>query len=292
MRRLAALLLTLLLACAGTSAGAPPRPPSLAGHWTGRWVRNGEALDVWVDFDRSGPGYVGSFGSDELRVLGIPFRSVDLDSSRAHWRLVGDETALTFDGVLSGDSLNGVYRENGAAGTFRLHRGSEATSAPYTTEEVTFPNGNVRLAGSLLVPPGVGPHPAIVFVHGSGAEGRYASRYLADRFARAGFVALIYDKRGVGASTGDWRHATFDDLAVLPLTSKNHTGHANCIELGSGAVVGADGRAAAQRREAGQAVDGPRPCKAGKCDKVSSGREARKGSATCCTNARRASCPR
>ena len=25
------------------------------------------------------------------------------------------------------------------------------------------------------------------------------------------------------------------DLAVLPLTSKNHTGHADCIELGSGA---------------------------------------------------------
>jgi dipeptidyl aminopeptidase/acylaminoacyl peptidase len=33
------------------------------------------------------------------------------------------------------------------------------------------------------------------------------------RFARAGIAALIFDKRGVGQSGGDWRTATYDDLA-------------------------------------------------------------------------------
>jgi dipeptidyl aminopeptidase/acylaminoacyl peptidase len=50
-------------------------------------------------------------------------------------------------------------------------------------------------------------------LHGSGAEGRWASRYLAQKFARGGFAALTFDKRGVGASKGDWRTAGFEDLA-------------------------------------------------------------------------------
>jgi pimeloyl-ACP methyl ester carboxylesterase len=37
---------------------------------------------------------------------------------------------------------------------------------------------------------------------------------LAERFARAGIAALIYDKRGVGQSTGDWQKAGFEDLAT------------------------------------------------------------------------------
>jgi pimeloyl-ACP methyl ester carboxylesterase len=52
-----------------------------------------------------------------------------------------------------------------------------------------------------------------VFLHGSGAEGRWASRFLASQLATHGIAALIFDKRGVGQSGGDWRQATPDDLA-------------------------------------------------------------------------------
>jgi alpha-beta hydrolase superfamily lysophospholipase len=34
----------------------------------------------------------------------------------------------------------------------------------------------------------------------------------AERLSAKGLAFLIYDKRGVGRSTGDWREATFDDL--------------------------------------------------------------------------------
>jgi dipeptidyl aminopeptidase/acylaminoacyl peptidase len=69
------------------------------------------------------------------------------------------------------------------------------------------------LSGTLLLPLTKGPHPAIVFLHGAGAEGRYASRFLAEHFARYGIAALVYDKRGVGKSTGDWKRSDFGDLA-------------------------------------------------------------------------------
>jgi pimeloyl-ACP methyl ester carboxylesterase len=82
----------------------------------------------------------------------------------------------------------------------------------YTQEQVAFSSGDVRLAGTLTLPPGPGPHPAIVFVHGSGPGPREYSARDADRFARNGIASLAFDKRGCGASTGDWHLADFDDL--------------------------------------------------------------------------------
>ncbi len=70
----------------------------------------------------------------------------------------------------------------------------------------------MRLAGTVFAPRTAGKHPAMIFLHGSGAEGRWGSAYLADYVARHGIVALMYDKRGVGASTGDWRASTMQDL--------------------------------------------------------------------------------
>ena len=54
----------------------------------------------------------------------------------------------------------------------------------------------------------------MVFVHGAGPAVR-SDRYheLARHFARKGVAALIYDKRGCGASTGDWTRAGLYDLA-------------------------------------------------------------------------------
>jgi len=213
-------------------AGEPP----LAGHWSGHWVREGSALSVWMDFTRTDSGYAGSFGSDELRVLDIPCRDVRLDSAAVHWKIVGDATTSVFDGSLEHDRLAGTFKDADAAGTFSLRRASLNTAPPYTTEPVRFSNSGVTLAGSLLVPSGASRHPAVVFVHGSGGEARYASRYLADRFARAGIAALIYDKRGVGESGGDWHHATFEDLAgdalaAIRMLSKDHRIRADAIGL-------------------------------------------------------------
>src|SRR5690242_699397 len=58
-----------------------------------------------------------------------------------------------------------------------------------------------------------GKHPAIILVHGSGAENRDYMLPWARFLIRRGVAVLGYDKRGVGESTGDWNTASFDDLA-------------------------------------------------------------------------------
>lgn len=79
--------------------------------------------------------------------------------------------------------------------------------------EVEFGNGEVSLSGTVVLPSGEGPHPGVVIVHGSGPLTRRAPLYMAELFAHRGIAALAYDKRGTGASTGEWRAASHEALA-------------------------------------------------------------------------------
>jgi pimeloyl-ACP methyl ester carboxylesterase len=88
--------------------------------------------------------------------------------------------------------------------------------------------GNRELAGTLALPDGDGaPFPAVLIASGSGPLDRDSNhrrarfdvaRQLAGALAAAGLASLRYDKRGVGASPGDWRAAglydNVDDLAA------------------------------------------------------------------------------
>lgn len=90
--------------------------------------------------------------------------------------------------------------------------------------EVSFKNGSVNLKGTLYIPKGEGPFPAVVFVHGSGPETRGNSSYSAKWFASIGYVALAYDKRGSGESDGEekeWKRFSFNDLAEDVLAAVN-----------------------------------------------------------------------
>jgi pimeloyl-ACP methyl ester carboxylesterase len=80
-------------------------------------------------------------------------------------------------------------------------------------EEFQFKNGDVELASTLTLPPGPGPFPAIVLVHGSNALTRHFMGPWARYFPALGFAVLAYDKRGTGTSKGDWKQADFRVLA-------------------------------------------------------------------------------
>lgn len=97
---------------------------------------------------------------------------------------------------------------------------AKSASARYTTEEVSWNNGDVRLEGTLYFPKTDGKVPAVILLAGSGTMGRVnnaGNRVLfnhAERLAELGIAVLFYDKRGVGQSTGDFRSAGFDVLTA------------------------------------------------------------------------------
>jgi alpha-beta hydrolase superfamily lysophospholipase len=78
------------------------------------------------------------------------------------------------------------------------------------------------LAGTLLTPEGPGPWPTALLLPGSGPVDRNSdarrmplgvTRALAEALASAGVASYRYDKRGVGASPGDWRRPGLYDGA-------------------------------------------------------------------------------
>ena len=88
------------------------------------------------------------------------------------------------------------------------------------SREIAFKSGEHALAGTLTVPPGAGPFPAVLLIPGSGPIDRDSNHkrmplditgQLADALAAAGLATLRFDKRGVGASSGRWRATGFYD---------------------------------------------------------------------------------
>jgi dienelactone hydrolase len=94
--------------------------------------------------------------------------------------------------------------------------GRLAARIPLVVEAATFQNGDVRLAGKLLLPQGPGPFPAVVLVHGSIRGTRDSADLWGAFFASQGVAMLSYDKRGVGESTGQYvRSADEANLRAL-----------------------------------------------------------------------------
>jgi pimeloyl-ACP methyl ester carboxylesterase len=203
------LALALLLGLVGASSAAQK---SIEGHWEGVMVREGAELPVSFDFTSAAAGLTASFNSPTQRAMGIPLSKVGHTAAKVHFELVGDTSTFIFDGELTGDTITGQFREGEATGTFSIKR-VDAKPPTFKQEQVSFRNGDVTLSGTLLLPLTKGPQPAVVFLHGAGPEGRYGARFLAEYLTRYGIAALIYDKRGVGKSTGDWKRSDFNDLA-------------------------------------------------------------------------------
>jgi len=105
-----------------------------------------------------------------------------------------------------------------AVGNLSVSSTARAAESPVIAEQtIAFESAGAVIAGVITRPLTGGPHPAIVLIDGSGPTDRHNMRDFSVALAREGFVALAYDKRGVGDSTGDpdaWRYFSFDDMAA------------------------------------------------------------------------------
>jgi uncharacterized protein len=96
------------------------------------------------------------------------------------------------------------------------------TITPYREENVAYTNrlDGTRLAGTLTLPNGLGPFPALLLITGSGPQDRDETigphrpfKVLADALARGGVAVLRVDDRGVGESGGNWMAVGYDGYA-------------------------------------------------------------------------------
>jgi pimeloyl-ACP methyl ester carboxylesterase len=131
-------------------------------------------------------------------------------------------------------------------------------------EEVRFPSGSLRLAGTLAKPKGAKGCPALVLVSDTGPHDRQGNlvkgkggseefacpgsdaglqRAVAQALAGAGLMVLRYDDRGCGGSEGDFGVARFSDFvadaaaAAAYLRGRDDAGPVGLLGHGEGALA-------------------------------------------------------
>jgi pimeloyl-ACP methyl ester carboxylesterase len=184
---------------------------------------------VMIDLTPGDGGWKGAIDIPQQGAKGLPLEKIAVEGDHARFSISGVPGDPTFDGKLENGAIKGTFTQGQASLAF--HLGREAVQPPrrpqepqppfpYQEEEVTYQNGDVKLAGTLSLPPGAGPFPAVVLISGSGAQNRNEELLghkpflvLADHLTRAGIAVLRVDDRGVGGSTGSTSDATSSDFA-------------------------------------------------------------------------------
>ena len=124
-----------------------------------------------------------------------------------------------FEGTLAADgqTLQGQWLQGGGALPLTMGRTAPIANRPqtpkppfpYRAEEVSYrnPASGLTLAGTLTLPEGTGPFPAVVLITGSGTQDRDETIFdhkpflvLADALTRKGVAVLRVDDRGAGGS--------------------------------------------------------------------------------------------
>lgn len=202
-----------------------------AGHWEGaiELPAGTGKLQILVDLAQADAAWSGTIDIPAQGAQDLPLDGIAVDGAKVRFSIAGVPGQPTFDGILEEGALSGTFSQGGATMPFRLGREKLAGPKrvqepkppyPYASEEVTYTNGDVTLAGTLTLPPGDGPFPAAVLITGSGPEDRDETVFghkpfwiLADHLSRQGIAVLRADDRGVGGSTGNVAQSTTADFA-------------------------------------------------------------------------------
>ena len=208
----------------------------LDGDWDGVLEVSGLKLRLALQVSTTAEdGTVARLDSIDQGANGIPVSAISRDGGQVKFeiKVIGG----TFEGALdpAGASVSGQWTQPGVNAPLTLTRRAAGAKEPalnrpqtpkppfsYRIEDVVFDDaaGHARLAGTLTLPQGPGPFPTVVLVAGSGPNtrdepilGHQIFLVLADHLTRRGIAVLRYDKRGTGASTGDYAAATSLDFA-------------------------------------------------------------------------------
>lgn len=238
----------------------------VAGHWEGQIEIPGQPIAVKIDLaindgDWSGTIDIPIQGAKDLPLTDI--RVVEEDGSmRVKFSIRDVPGNPTFDGKLKDGAISGPFSQSGATFDFRLSRDSVVKDParpqepkppfPYKIEEVAFQNGAVNLAGTLTLPKGEGPFPAVLLISGSGLQDRDETLVghkpfwvLADHLSRAGIAVLRVDDPGIGKSTPHPKPATTADFAtdveagVAFLKQEDRIGRIGLIGHSEGGLIAA-----------------------------------------------------
>ncbi len=183
-------------------------------HYTGALSRNNSIQLLELDIDLTTSPPTGTYSIPELSLFDESLREMSLIDDTLSFRILYGTFTMHFDD--SRHEMTGGNNNWGPPVALHLKR-TEVPPRPTVTDTI-LTIGDIPLMTRLYTPVGPGPFPAIVVVPGSGDQGidTWLYRGYAATLARHGVAAAVYDKRGVGSSTGDYQTADLPSRAEDP----------------------------------------------------------------------------
>src|SRR5689334_9867 len=175
-------LVSLLIALIVPAGQATSQPIGLEGDWSGTLATGGPSLRLVFHVSRDAGGQLtGTMDSVDQAAMGLKMATVSVDGDAV--RFVFNLPAASFEGTLSADRtrIQGTWLQGPASLPLILARAQApkrpqlpARPYPYKDENVSYQNktAGITLAGTLTLPPGTPPAPAVILITGSGPEDR------------------------------------------------------------------------------------------------------------------------
>lgn len=220
---LGALLVAVLalgsLAPVGAADDTAANAAGVEGIWQGSLdVGNGAKLRIVFNLANKGGKLSGTMDSPDQGAKGIPLSNVAFEKGTLK---IGCTAVMgTYEGKQAkGGEIVGTWKQGPASLPLTVKKVKKAEAParpqepkppfPYASAEVAYRNevAKIKLAGTLTVPKGKGPHPAVLLITGSGGQDRDETIFghkpfwvLADSLTRRGIAVLRVDDRGIGGS--------------------------------------------------------------------------------------------
>ena len=203
----------------------------IEGYWKGKIDLEGLNLEMAFDIKVVEGGFAATLDVPAQSAFDIPVDETSFTDGRLQMTM--SALGASYSGTLKDGTIEGGFSQHGM--NFQLNlvkaeKKEQQKTRPqdpqqpydYHIEEVRFANhkeGNT-LVGTLTIPKGEGPFPALVLVSGSGQQNRDEELMnhrpfwvIADYCALHGIAVLRYDDRGIGSSTGEVMNATSLDFS-------------------------------------------------------------------------------
>lgn len=192
------------------------------GVWSGKLDVQGTKLTLVFHMDDDNP----TVDSPDQGVKEIPVQIEGKGTGSIN--IIIPSLGASYKGVWLVRQIVGTFTQMNVSMPLTLTPGEDRPRRPqtpvgpftYSTEDVSFANGDVVLNGTLVLPEGYSREtPALVMVTGSGQQNRDEEIFehkpfavIADALARVGVATLRYDDRGFSGYSGNIHSCTVDDF--------------------------------------------------------------------------------
>lgn len=218
MKKLAIVFLCMIISGVGMAQ------PSITGNWEGHITINGQELGIIFQIEGEDGNYSGTLDIPAQGAYDLPFIYVVAREDSVTTAFNTGSGMGEFKGqFISQNRIEGSYLQSGSEFPFQVQRQNPSgvdVVNPGAGDELIIHNGDVNIAGTLVLPEETERPQLVILLSGSGAQNRDSEiagfkpfADIAEYLKLQNIASFRFDDRQVGQSTGTFSTASLSTLS-------------------------------------------------------------------------------